>query len=73
MSRVSINGKDLSGINNLPGGNDYRITNTVHHPSALRYQPSSWKNNSGASSGASTGVSPTHSSNEDHNGEERLV
>jgi len=71
VSRVSINGKELSAINNLSGGNEYRIANTVSHPSALRYQPGTWKNNSGTSSGASTGVSPTHSSNEDHNGEER--
>ena len=60
-------------MNNLAGGNDFRIANTTHHPSSLRYQTSSWKNNSGGSSGASTGVSPNHSSNEDHNGEERLV
>ena len=73
VSRVSINGKELSAMNNLPGGNEYRVANVAHHNSSLRYQPSSWKNNSGGSSGASTGVSPNHSSNEDHNGEERLV
>ena len=73
MSRVSINGKELSAMSNLPGGNEFRIANTTHHPSSLRYQTSSWKNNSGGSSGASTGVSPNHSSNEDHNGEERFV
>jgi hypothetical protein len=63
VSRVSINGKEVTGINNLPG-----VANLP-----LRYQSNNWKNSSGASSGASTGVSPIHSSNEDHNGEERFV
>ena len=73
VSRVSINGKEVTAMNNLTGSNDYRSTNTSHNPIPSRYQSNNWKNSSGASSGASTGVSPIHSSNEDHNGEERFV
>ena len=73
VSRVSINGKEATALNNLPGANDYRSPSTSHNAIPLRYQSNNWKNSSGASSGASTGVSPIHSSNEDHNGEERFV
>ena len=69
VSRVSINGKEVSNSNSLAGTNDYRPSTTSHNPIALRYQSSSWKNSSGASSGASTGVSPVHSSNEEQNGD----
>lgn len=73
VSRVSINGKEATALNNLPGANDYRSPSTSHNAIPLRYQSNNWKNSSGASSGASTGVSPIHSSNEDHNGEERTT
>ena len=71
VSRVSINGKEVSAMGNIAGTNDFRSSSTSQNP--LRYPTSNWKNSSGASSGASTGVSPIHSSNEDHNGDDRYV
>merc|ERR1719510_1924901 len=44
VSRVSINGKEVTTINSLPGANDYRSSSTSHNALPLRYQSNNWKN-----------------------------
>ena len=72
VSRVSINGKDISAMNNLASNNEYRSSTIPQSSAHMRYPPNNWKNSSEASSGASTGASPTNSSNEDPNCDERF-
>ena len=72
VSRVSINGKDISAMNNMASNNEYRSSTLPQSSAHMRYPPNNWKNSSEASSGASTGASPTNSSNEDPNCDERF-